>query len=154
MEKALKAWNGHIYNTENIKYWDRNVRFICLYVILYRQAKVRSTRILSFLLPLVVLTLLLLKPLFVNCLIVLSYILTENEKINKFNYSCMNCTCISIYLSFFLSLYFCRFCVVIRFFHPHHNGMTSDFAGFSIPDFIHYNYYPILILQKSQYFPF
>ena len=27
--------------------------------------------------------------------------------------------------------------------------MTSDFEGFSIPDFIHYIYYPILILEKE-----
>ena len=27
--------------------------------------------------------------------------------------------------------------------------MTSDFEGFSIPDFIHYNYFPILILEKE-----
>jgi len=27
--------------------------------------------------------------------------------------------------------------------------MTSDFEGFSIPDFIHYIYFPILILEKE-----
>ena len=32
--------------------------------------------------------------------------------------------------------------------------MTSDFEGFSIPDFIHYIYYPILILEKEPVFPF
>ena len=32
--------------------------------------------------------------------------------------------------------------------------MTSDFEGFSIPDFIHYIYFPILILQKESVFPF
>ena len=30
--------------------------------------------------------------------------------------------------------------------------MTSDFEGFSIPEFIHYIYFPIL--RKNQYFPF
>ena len=58
---------------------------------------------------------------------------------------------------YFLSLAFdfCRFCVVIWFFHPRHNGqLTSNFAGFSIPDFIHYIYFPILILEKEPVFPF
>jgi len=27
--------------------------------------------------------------------------------------------------------------------------MTFDFEGFSIPDFIHYIYFPILILEKE-----
>ena len=31
--------------------------------------------------------------------------------------------------------------------------MTSDFAGFSIQDFIHYIYFPILILEKEPVFP-
>ena len=32
--------------------------------------------------------------------------------------------------------------------------MTSDFEGFSIQDFIHYIYFPILILEKEPVFPF
>ena len=32
--------------------------------------------------------------------------------------------------------------------------MTSDFEGFSIPDFIHYIFFPILILQKEPVYPF
>jgi len=32
--------------------------------------------------------------------------------------------------------------------------MTSDFEGFSIPDFIHYICFPILILEKETVFPF
>ena len=32
--------------------------------------------------------------------------------------------------------------------------MTSDFEGFSIPDYIHYIYLPILILEKEPVFPF
>ena len=32
-------------------------------------------------------------------------------------------------------------------------SMTSDFEGFSIPDFIHYIYFPILILDKEAVFP-
>jgi len=30
--------------------------------------------------------------------------------------------------------------------------MTSDFEGFSSPDFIHYIYFPILILEKETVF--
>jgi len=30
--------------------------------------------------------------------------------------------------------------------------MTSDFEGFSIPDFIHHIYFPILILEKEPVF--
>ena len=47
----------------------------------------------------------------------------------------------------FLAFDFCWFCVVIRFVHPRHN-----FEGFSIPDFIHYIYFPILILEKEPVF--
>ena len=32
--------------------------------------------------------------------------------------------------------------------------MTSDFQGFYIPDFIHYIYFLILILEKEPVFPF
>ena len=32
--------------------------------------------------------------------------------------------------------------------------MTSDFKEFSIPDFVHYIYFPILILEKEPVFPF
>ena len=32
--------------------------------------------------------------------------------------------------------------------------MTSDFEGFPIPDFIHFIYFPILILEKEPDFPF
>ena len=41
-------------------------------------------------------------------------------------------------------------------FHPRHNQwpMTSDFERLSIPDFIHYIYFPILILVKKPVFPF
>ena len=55
---------------------------------------------------------------------------------------------------FFLSFDFCRFCVVIRFFlSPPQQPMTSNFEGFSIPDFIQYIYFPILILEKEPVFP-
>ena len=55
---------------------------------------------------------------------------------------------------FFLAFDFCRFCVVIRFFHPHHNSQwpltSKDFYTRSYP----LHYFLILILEKSQYFPF
>ena len=52
-----------------------------------------------------------------------------------------------------LAFNFCRFCVVIRVFSsPPQRPMTSDFKGFSIPDFIHYIYFPILILEKEPVF--
>ena len=37
---------------------------------------------------------------------------------------------------------------------PPQRPMTSDLEGFSIPDFIHYIYFPILILEKELVFPF
>ena len=50
---------------------------------------------------------------------------------------------------------FGRFSVVIWVFSsPPQRPMTSDFEGFSFPDFIHYIYFPILILEKEPVFPF
>ena len=58
-------------------------------------------------------------------------------------------------LLFILAFDFCRFCRVIRVFSsPPQRPMTSDFEGFSIPDFIHYIYFPILILEKEPVFRF
>ena len=37
---------------------------------------------------------------------------------------------------------------------PPQRPMTSDFEGFSIPNCIHYIYFPILILEKKPVFPF
>ena len=58
------------------------------------------------------------------------------------------------FLFFFLLTFdFCRFYMVIRFFHPPpQRPMASDFEGFSIPDFIHFIYFPILILEKEPVF--
>ena len=60
------------------------------------------------------------------------------------------------FLFYFLAFDFCRFCKVNRFFSsPPQRPMTSDFEGFSIPDFIHYIYFPILILwERASIFPF
>ena len=49
----------------------------------------------------------------------------------------------------FLAFDFCRFCVVIRVFSsPLQRPMTSDLEGFSIPDVIHYIYFPILFFWE------
>ena len=40
------------------------------------------------------------------------------------------------------------------FSSPSQRPMTSDFEGFSIPDFIHYIYFTILILEKEPVFSF
>ena len=39
------------------------------------------------------------------------------------------------------------------FSSPPQRPMSSDFEGLSIPDFIHYIYFPILILEKEPVFP-
>ena len=39
------------------------------------------------------------------------------------------------------------------FSSPPQRPMTSDFEGFSIPDFIHYINFPIIILEKEPVFP-
>ena len=58
-----------------------------------------------------------------------------------------------------LTIYFSvRLLSVLRghsvFSSPPQWPMTSDVEGFSIPDFIHYIYFPILILEKEPVFPF
>jgi len=40
------------------------------------------------------------------------------------------------------------------FSSPPQRTMTSDFKGFSIPDFIHYIYFPIYFFEKESVFPF
>ena len=54
---------------------------------------------------------------------------------------------------FFLAFDFCRFCVVIRFFHPRHNGQWPP----TLKDFTRFyplHYFLILILEKEPVFPF
>ena len=59
----------------------------------------------------------------------------------------------SVSLLFFLVFYFCRFCVVIWFFHPRQNGQwpptSKDFYTRSYP----LHYFLILILEKEPVFP-
>ena len=45
-------------------------------------------------------------------------------------------------------------CGHLVFSSPPQRPMTSDFEGFSIPDFIHNIYFPILILEKESVFSF
>ena len=40
------------------------------------------------------------------------------------------------------------------FSSPLQRPMTSDFEGLIIPDFIHFIYFPVLILEKEPVFPF
>ena len=58
-----------------------------------------------------------------------------------------------VFRFFFRFFRFCRFCIVPFFSSPPQRPMTSNFEGFSILDFIHYIYFPFLILEK-EYFPF
>ena len=72
---------------------------------------------------------------------------------NGRKWACLQCTFYRILFWYFLAFDFCRFCAVIRVFSfPPQRPMTSDFEGFSIPDFIHYIYFPILILRKESVF--
>ena len=58
----------------------------------------------------------------------------------------------------FLAFDFCLFCVVIRFFHPRHNGQWPPTANDFYTIFYPLNYFLILnlekFLRKSHYFPF
>ena len=59
-----------------------------------------------------------------------------------------------IHNSYFFSAFnSCWFCVVILFSSPPQRQMTFDFEGFSIPDFNHYIYFPILNLEEEPVFP-
>ena len=67
------------------------------------------------------------------------------------------CRFVYIWLSFFFIFFFSfRLLSVLRghsiFSSPPQRQMTSDFEGFSIPDFIHYIYFLILILEKEPVF--
>ena len=61
-------------------------------------------------------------------------------------------------INVFILFFSVRLLSVLRghsvFSSPPQRPMTSDFEGFSIPDVIHYIYFPILILEKEPVFPF
>ena len=55
---------------------------------------------------------------------------------------------------FVLPFDFCRFCVVIRFFHPSHNGQWPLTSKDFYTRFYSLHYFLILILEKEPVFPF
>ena len=54
----------------------------------------------------------------------------------------------------FLAFHFCRFCSVIRFFHPRHNGQWPPTLKDFYPRFYALHFCPTFILQKETIFPF
>ena len=58
------------------------------------------------------------------------------------------------WLHFFLAFDFSRFCVIIRIFIPATTANDLRLRRISIPDFIHYIFCPIFIIQKEPVFPF
>ena len=52
-------------------------------------------------------------------------------------------------LLLFLAFDFVGYAWSFNFSSPPQRPMTSDFEGFSIPDFIRHIYFPILILEKE-----
>ena len=66
----------------------------------------------------------------------------------------INFSCFILYPnpSFFLAFDFCRFCVVIRFFHPRHNGQWPPTLQDFYTNLIHYIIFPVLILEKEPVF--
>ena len=92
-----------------------------------------------------------LKQLNTYLLAILSYTAAHNRR--------MLCHYHSVYISlhqnsfFFFFLFFLAIlCGHSGFSSPPQRPMTSDFERFSIPDFIHYIYFPILILEKEPAF--
>ena len=73
---------------------------------------------------------------------------TFKVKFNTYDNSFQVCSLL------FLAFDFCRFCAIIRFFHPCHNGQwpptSKDFYTRSYP----LHYFLILILEKEPVFPF
>ena len=54
----------------------------------------------------------------------------------------------------FLALDFCRFCMTIRFFHPHNGQWPTTSKGFLSQILPITFFFPILILEKEPVFPF
>ena len=59
-----------------------------------------------------------------------------------------------MYCSYFLTFDYCRFRVVIRFFHPRQNGQWPPTLKDLCPRFYPLHFNPILTLQKEPVFPF
>ena len=69
--------------------------------------------------------------------------------------SCLFCRHVRYFTFFVLAFDFCRFCVIIRFVHPRHNGQRPPTSKDFYPRFypLHFLSY-LLFFRKSQYFPF
>ena len=67
--------------------------------------------------------------------------------------SLVNCDWLSLIPIGFLAFDYCRFCVVIRFFHPRHNGQWPPTSKDFYPRFYPLHVCPILILQEEPVFP-
>jgi len=57
-------------------------------------------------------------------------------------------------VALFLAFDFCRFCVVIRLFHPHHNGQWPPSLKDFYPSFFPLLFLTILIFEIEPVFPF
>ena len=57
-----------------------------------------------------------------------------------------------LFVFWFLAFDFCRFCVVIRFFHPRHNGQWPPTSNDFYPRFYSLHFLTILILEKEPVF--
>ena len=55
---------------------------------------------------------------------------------------------------FLVAFDYCRFCVVVRFFQPRHNGQWPPTSKDFYPRFDQLHFLTILILEKEQVFPF
>ena len=76
----------------------------------------------------------------------------ETFHFNPTKYQTIIHLAVTFFSSFFKAFDFCRFCVVIPFFHPRHNGQwpttSKDFYTRSYP----LHYFLILILEKEPVF--
>ena len=68
-------------------------------------------------------------------------------------------TCFIVSLDFLICILFnfafdCQFCVVIRFFHPRHNGQWPPTSKDFHPRYYPLHFLTILILEKEPVFPF
>ena len=84
--------------------------------------------------------------LFTICIAYLSLILNNGVTIYFWRGFIVFCVC-------FLAFDICRFCMVIRFFHPRHNGQWSPTSKDFYPRFYPFHFLTILILEKEPVFP-
>ena len=97
------------------------------------------------------------------------YIYRRRKQISSFGIQCtcsLNCvlSCFQQYFKFQINIqlffkklafHFCRFCVVIRFFHPRHNGQWLPTSKEFLSHILSITFiFLSLFLRKSQFFPF